>query len=202
MEIPPTALVSWAHRNTDWDDAEAEAWKQTIHDFARLLCDNGVDTDLDLWHLHFSTSDWTRWGQTKARDSDFVIVAQSQAWKERWQGTNAANVGAGAVQEADTLKGIFGKNQNEFQRKTLLVLLPGATDDVVPEDLYRLNRFYVNELTATAMEDLLRTIFRQPKYIKPVLGERPDLPPLLPRSPRRGSKARQGLLDPRPRSRP
>ena len=175
-EIPPTALVSWAHRNTDWDDAQAAAWQQTVHDFARLLVDNGVDVDLDLWHQHFSISDWTRWGQNKARDSEFVIVALSEAWRERWQGTNAANVGAGAVQEADTLKGIFGKNQDDFQRKTLLVLLPGATDDVVPEDLYRLNRFYVKELTAAAIEHLLRTIFGRPKYVKPTLGERPDLP--------------------------
>ena len=55
-----------------------------------------------------------------------VIVVLSEAWKQRWQGTNAPTVGAGAVAEADTLQGIFGKNQAEFQRKTLLVLLPGV----------------------------------------------------------------------------
>jgi hypothetical protein len=36
-------------------------------------------------------------------------------------------MGAGAVAEADTLKGIFGNDQSEFQRKTLLALLPDVT---------------------------------------------------------------------------
>jgi hypothetical protein len=36
------------------------------------------------------------------------------------------------------LQGIFGKDQSDFQTKTLLVLLPGVPDEVVPEDLYRL----------------------------------------------------------------
>lgn len=70
---------------------------------------------------------------------DFVVVALSQAWKEHWQGINAAHVGAGAGVEADTVKGIFGRDQTIFRRKTLLALLPGVPHDVISEELFRLN---------------------------------------------------------------
>ncbi|MEE6140628.1 SEFIR domain-containing protein [Mycobacterium sp. 050128] len=175
----PTALVSWAHTNIDWKHDQAAQWEQAVKQFAQLLRTFGVDADLDLWHLTETSIDWTRWGQDKALTSQFVIIVLSEAWKQRWQGANAPTVGAGAVAEADTLKGIFGKNQTEFQHKTLLVLLPGVPTDVVPEDLYRLNRFSVAELTRAGIDDLLRALFNAPKHTAPPVGEAPtfDRPP-------------------------
>jgi hypothetical protein len=134
----------------------------------QLLRAHGVDADLD--HLSDTTIDWTRWGQGKVRTSDFVIVALSEAWKQRWQGTYAPTVGAGAVAEADELKGIFGQNQAEFQRKTLLALLPGVPSEVVPGDLYRLNRFRIDELTREGVDNLLRAIFDAPKHVGSPVG--------------------------------
>ena len=175
-------MVSWAHANTDWDENQTAQWEQGVKEFAQLLRTCGVDVDLDLWHLSETSIDWTRWGPDKVRTSEFVIVVLSEAWKQRWQGTNAPTVGAGAVAEADTLKGIFGKNQAEFQRKTLLVLLPDVPRDVVPEDLYRLNRFQVAELTPAGVDDLLRAIFDAPKHTAPPVGAPPtfDTPPTPP----------------------
>jgi hypothetical protein len=167
-------MVSWAHANTDWDQNQTARWEQAVKEFAQLLRTLGVDVDLDLWHLTETSVDWTRWRPDKVRTSEFVLVVLSEAWKQRWQGANASTVGAGAVAEADTLKGIFGKNQAEFQRKTLLVLLPDVPKDVVPEDLYRLNRFRVAELTPAAIDDLLRAIFNAPKYIAAPVGASPN----------------------------
>lgn len=172
-------MVSWAHANTDWDQNQVAKWEQVVKEFAELLRACGVDADLDLWHLSETSIDWSRWGQDKVRTSEFVIVVLSEAWKQRWEGTNAPTVGAGAVAEADTLKGIFGKNQAEFQRKTLLVLLPGVPTEVVPEDLYRLHRFPVTELTRAGIDDLLRALFDAPKHTAPRVGAPPifDTPP-------------------------
>lgn len=170
---PPTALVSWAHANPGWDDGQKEAWKQQVKGFADLLRANGIAADLDLFHLAETSIDWTRWGPGKVRTSDFVIVAMSQAWAQRWLGTNAPTVGAGAVAEADMLKGIFGRDQSEFQRKTLIALLPGVGSDVIPEDLYRLNRFYITELTREGIEDLLRSVFEAPQHVPAPVGPRP-----------------------------
>ena len=86
----------------------------------------------------------------------------------------APTVGAGAVAEADTLKGIFGTNQNEFQRKTLLALLPDVPGDVVPEDLNRLLRFRIAELTRDGIDDLLRAIFSAPKHVAAPVGSPPQ----------------------------
>jgi len=84
----------------------------------------------------------------------------------------APTVGAGAVAEADTLKGIFGTNQNEFQRKTLLALLPDVPGDVVPEDLNRLLRFRIAELTRDGIDDLLRAVLAHRNTSRPPSGHR------------------------------
>lgn len=144
--------------------------------FAELLVGNGVDADLDLWHQHDTGIDWTRWGQRRVNECDFVIIAISTAWKQRWEGTNAPTVGAGAAAEADTLKGQFNTNQEEFQRRTLVVLLPGVSLQDLPADLHRLNRSVVSTIDAAGIEDLLRKLTNQPLYARPPLGQRPALP--------------------------
>jgi hypothetical protein len=57
----PTAMVSWAHANTDWDQNQTARWEQAVKEFAQLLRTCGVDVDLDLWHLSETSVDWTRW---------------------------------------------------------------------------------------------------------------------------------------------
>lgn len=169
----PTALVSWAHSNTDWDRDQSSEWERAVKAFAEVLREGGVDAELDLFHLSDTSIDWTRWGQNKVRTSDFVIVAISRAWAERWQGDNVPTVGAGAVAEADALKGIFGRDQSEFQRKTLIALLPGVASDVIPEDLHRVTRFPIAQLNREGIDDLLRAVFNAPKHVAPPVGPRP-----------------------------
>lgn len=68
----PTALVSWAHANTDWDHAQTVPWEHAVKAFAGLLRTHGVEADVDLFHFSEASIDWTRWGQNKVRTSDFV----------------------------------------------------------------------------------------------------------------------------------
>ncbi|WP_172652651.1 hypothetical protein [Rhodococcus opacus] len=156
-----------------------------MRSFVERLRANGVDAHIDLYYQSDSSIDWTRWGQQMVRDSDFVIVAVSTAWKERWEGTNSPTVGAGAVVEADTLKGRFNENQRDFQAKTLIAVLPGASEDALPTDLHRLNRFYIHEFADTddGIQRLLRTLYGKPLHAIPELGSPPDLPPKAPVSP-------------------
>ncbi|OMC51963.1 hypothetical protein A5742_17685 [Mycolicibacterium fortuitum] len=175
--------MSWAHSNPNWNQDQSAAWQEQVKEFADLLRAQGIEADLDLFHLSETSIDWTRWGPGKVRTSDFVIVAMSEAWAQRWLGQNAPTVGAGAVAEADMLKGIFGRDQSEFQRKTLIALLPGVRSDVVPEDLYRLNRFRVAELTREGVEDLLRTVFEAPRHVAAPVGPRPTFDSAAPSAP-------------------
>ena len=73
-----------------------------------------------------TSEDWTRFGPNEIRDADFVIVALSQAWMRRFDGTEDPTVGAGAAREADALLSIFHRDRDAFVRKTKLVILPGA----------------------------------------------------------------------------
>lgn len=173
----PTALVSWAHRDPDWSDSQAEDWITKAVQLATLLMANGVKTSLDLWNETDPQIDWTRWGQLQVQKCQLVIILASKAWRQRWEGTNSPHLGAGAVTEADTLKGLFNTDQAAFQRKTLLVLLPGMDHESIPPDLHRVQRFSVRSLDAAGIESLLRRIHGQPLHVKPPLSQAPALPP-------------------------
>lgn len=176
---PVTVFVSWAHRSEQSTDAEASAWTQMVVEFAGALRSQGVDADLDLFHAHEPDIDWTRFGPLAVERSQFVIVAISQAWAERWSGTNTPTVGAGAVGEADALRGLFAKDQVAWQRKAMVVVLPSQDDHVIPADLMRATRFWVDPANPDSLETLLRTVTGQPLYAKPQLGRVPVLPPTV-----------------------
>lgn len=176
---PPTALVSWAHRGEDWSDEQAAAWTQEVVEFTGALRANGIDADLDLFHADEADVDWTRFGPRSVIDSQFVIVAISEAWAQRWSGTNKPSKGAGAVAEADALKGLFQRDQSAWQRKVIVVVLPSESEAVIPDDLMRATRFWVDPDEPDSIETLLRTLTGQPQYAKPQLGRVPVLPPTV-----------------------
>lgn len=62
----------------------------------------------------------------------------------------------------------------------MIALLPGATSDLVPEDLYRLNRYTLTELNRESAEDLIRAVFNAPRYVAQPVGPRPTFDGALP----------------------
>lgn len=174
----PTAFISWAHRHASMTDAAAQEWERQVAEFATTLRQIGVDADADLYHLDDAEVDWTRYGPESIRRRDFILIAASPAWRERWEGTNHPAEGAGAAAEADTLKGIFQQDQLEFQRRVKIVLLEGQ-DAVraVPAELWRLTRYVIDPADPDSVLPLLRAMTGQPRYVKPPLGALPTLPP-------------------------
>ncbi|MFD5858737.1 SEFIR domain-containing protein [Streptomyces chartreusis] len=168
-------FVSWAHAHSSWNSEQVDEWARTVTRFVHLLVENGIDADFDRFHEGSRDIDWTRYGPTSVREANVVLLVVSSAYRERWEGVNKATEGAGAVREADTLLGIFNRDQREFQRKVLIVVLPGASPADVPPDLERIPRFTVRTLDDSGIEDLLRTLLDQPKYRKPKPGPRPVL---------------------------
>lgn len=178
-EKPPRVFVSWAHSGETWSDAQTATWVSAVVDFTVKLRSFGIDADLDLFHTSESNVDWTRFGPRGVTESEFVVIVLSEAWAQRWTGTNRASVGAGAVAEADALHGLFQQNQSEWQRRVLLVLLPGVDNANLPADLARVNRFYVDPGDPDSFDGLLRTLTEQPLYVLPELGRVPVLPPAV-----------------------
>ena len=176
--VAPTALISWAHRNVGWSEKQAENWTALVVEFAVQLRTSGVDADLDLWHESDTTIDWTRWGQQRIAACDYTLIVLSSAWRQRWEGSNEPTVGAGVAVEADTLKGLFITNQEKFQRRTILIMLPGTTPADIPLDLHRLNRFRIEKIDRNSIEPLIRALSNQPRYAVPELGFIPVLPPV------------------------
>lgn len=176
---PSRVFISWAHSASHWSDSQTAAWAREVIEFTGKLRGFGLDAELDLFHTHEPEADWTRFGPQQVEHSEFVIIAMSQSWAERWSGKNKPTEGAGAVAEADALRGLFGRNQAEWQKKVLIALLPGNKSDLIPLDMARLNHFTVDPDDPATFDDLLRSITSQPLYVKPELGEVPVLPPAV-----------------------
>lgn len=176
---PVKVFVSWAHSDEDWTPDQANDWERRVIAFTTILRSYGIDADVDLYHGAESAVDWTRFGQAGVLGADYVIILNSKGWSERWSGANSPTLGAGAVVEADTLKGQLQEDQSKFQRRTLLVRLPGPGRVKIPTDLNRLNRFTVDTDDLESFDALLRTLTGQPTYVAPELGVVPVLPPAV-----------------------
>lgn len=174
------AFITWAHRHRDWSTAETDEWRSKVHGLADALITHGIDAEIDLWHESSTQVDWTRWGQQQVARDGFILVALNRAWTERWQGSNAATEGAGVVAEADAMKGLFQQNQADFRKRTILVQLPGEHESRIPLDLHGVTRCRVSSFGADGLEELLRLLTGQPRYLRPPLGSTPILPPRHP----------------------
>jgi hypothetical protein len=183
--MPPViAFVSWAHSSSGWDAETSQRWRARVLDFTQRLRAAGVDARVDLFHFNDPDVDWTRYGPEEIDRADFVIVALSEAWGERWRGINAPTEGAGAAREADALHGLFNVHQGEFQRKVKLVLLHGVDAAVVPSDLHRLQRFTISDEGTLGLgesdgfDDLVRTLTGQARYLPDSLAPGPADAPI------------------------
>ena len=177
---PPTAVVLWAHGDPHWGNNEKEAWKNTVLGFTHLLRACAIDADLDLFHSNAAT-DWARFGPTAIRDSDYVLVAVSQSWRQAWDDDIEPHRSAGAVGEVNMLRGLFKENRQRFLERVILVLLPGRGETDLPTELKATSQWErVPMLDEPGIEDLLRRLTGQPAHPTPPLGEPRRLPPRTP----------------------
>jgi hypothetical protein len=166
----PSVFVSWAHGDA--------AWEATIHRFVSQLYAHGVEAEVDLFHLHSQTVNWADYGPQQIQRNDHVLIAASESYKRRWDGTEDPTKGAGAALEANVLKSIFSDNRDEFIKKVKIVVLPGATEADIPLALKAVvHRFHVDPNEDSTLEHLVRTLTGQPAFVRPTLAEIPDLPP-------------------------
>lgn len=171
----PRAFISWAHAHREWDTDTVNAWESQVAEFALTLrTSGGIDADVDLFHLDGSV-DWTRFGPKGIQEAQWTIIVMSLAWAERWSGTNLAREGAGAAAEADTLRGIFARDQGDWQKRIVIVMFPDVESSVVPPDLSRATRVWVDPADQDSYENLIRVLTGQPRYPKPPLGAVPTL---------------------------
>ena len=173
---PPSALISWAHVDAGWSAEQIDARKHAVYVLATALRYNGIDADVDLYHLSDNV-DWTRWGPLRIDECDFVLVVVSESWRLAWEGRGDPSRGAGAAAEADSLRSIYAVNRDAFSAKVRLVLLPGTDEQDVPSGLHGVARFPLETIDDAALTDLLRNLTEQPEFVRGELGDLPELPP-------------------------
>jgi hypothetical protein len=153
--------------------------QQQTAEFAFKLREFGIDVDVDLFHAHDPSVNWTTYGPRAIKEREFVFILASPEYRERWEGTAAAGTGAGAAREANVLKALFNQDQDAFLRKVKIIMLPGATTEDIPLELQAVaQRFEIQAIDEDGLEDLIRTVSRQPAYVVPPLGALPFLPPV------------------------
>jgi hypothetical protein len=170
----PTAIVSWAHMSEGWTHVQTTEWRQQVMALVDALRDNGIDADIDLHHA--GDVDWTRFGPQAIVEKDWVLVALSPSWKERFEGRNDPTVGAGAAGEGNALRSIWADDQTAFQNKLVLLTLPMMRGEkLIPVELHGVQRFTIDEFTNVSLEPLLRLLTDQPAYPLRPLGSIPRL---------------------------
>ena len=152
--------------------------KSQVEALAELLTESGVHAEIDSWQ----GPDRTNWGiltDTWLINCDFVIVVASPQYKLAAQGQLPSTQNRGAQSEAGMIREMFYRDRNTWIRKILPVVLPEHTVDEIPDFLlpHSVDHYIIPELTPTGIEDLLRTIHRRPRHLRPPLGDIPDLPP-------------------------
>ena len=186
--MPHRVFIVWAHRDRRWSAREQDRYRTAVLAFARALERvEGLEVEIDLFHSEDRTVDFTRWGPERVTWADTVIMISSAPLWDRWSGRNPPEEGAGAVRECDALHGLFDADQAAFQRKVLIVVLPGGMDAPVPADLSRIQRRSVEDPEATLV---LRWLLNRPRYPRGTGKVQVDLPP-YPEAPFPGMPARR-----------
>lgn len=176
FSVATQAFISWAHAHPDWETEEVEEWERKVATFtATLRSSGGIDADVDLYHAADPDIDWTRYGPNRIDEYEFVLIVISEAWADRWSGRNEPTVGAGAVGEADALHGLFTRHQTAWQRRVKIIVFPDVSDAVIPNDLARVSRFYVDPDDLDTYDSLLRSLTAQPRHVPPPLSSVPAL---------------------------
>lgn len=135
-----------------------------------------IDADADIFHPN---EDWTRWGPAQVAASDFVLVIPSPAWRDAWIGNGDPERNRGVRAEADAVRSIEQAGRAEFQKRVRLIMLPGSSDADIPVGMHGIARHYVSGFEQVDLEELLRDLTDQPKFVKPPLGEVPVFPPAM-----------------------
>ena len=165
---PPKVFISYSH--------DTPEHKTRVLAFANALRDHGVDAEIDQYQQR-PPQGWPRWceEQLRAENSDFVLMICTQIYRERIEGRAPPDVGRGVYWEGDSIYNYI-YNSKEHGR-FIPVLLPGATEQDVPQQLQGAGRY---DVTAFDQDDpcyvaLYRLLVAKPEIVKPALGKALDL---------------------------
>ena len=159
----PKCFISYS-----WDSDDHKDWVRRL---AAELQRKGVVTYLDQWDVH-PGMDLTKYMESCIRESDFVLLVCTPIFAQK------ANTGRGGVgYEKSIVTGEIFEGAAS-PKKFVPLLRKGSPRDSLPS--YLKSRAYIDfrndNMLDPSLETLLRHLYQAPKYVRPLLGSKPDLP--------------------------
>ncbi|MGH8472796.1 MAG: SEFIR domain-containing protein, partial [Gammaproteobacteria bacterium] len=165
-----TVFISYSHDTT--------AHSQRVLELANVLRSQGVDVELDQYHVR-PPQGWPRWCEEQLRPDKaaFVLVICTDIYRQRVEGRTRADEGRGVFWEGGIIHSYL---YNEKGNKRFIpVLLPGAKEEDIPLLLRDDTRYHPKafDLNDAGYLSLYRELTGQPAVIKPPVGLVISLPP-------------------------
>jgi hypothetical protein len=149
-----------------WDSQKHKKWVRLL---AEKLQENGIFTILDQWDVSPGTQ-LTKYMESSIRDSNYTILICTPRFAEK------ANLGKGGVgyEKCIVTGEIFTDSDNDS--KYIAILREGNPKTSLPS--YLKSKMFIDftndQLFYESLEELLRCFYCKPKYVRPVLGEKPN----------------------------
>jgi len=162
----PKCFISYS-----WDSSSHKDWVRFL---AEMLHQNGVYTYLDQWDVSLGDQ-LLKFMETSIRESDFVLLVCTNNFATK------ADAGQGGVGYEKNI--VTGEIYSDSAPDTKFVALlrEGEPKSTLP--YYLKSKAYLDfrndDFFDQNFEELLRHIYREPKYVRPPLGTKPQLEAVL-----------------------
>lgn len=166
---PVRVLISYAHGEEHEDSQVRRLWD--------LLRAEGIDARIDLTATN-ERRVWTEWMNAEIRSAHFVLVVASARYRALAEGEDVP--GLGVPWESRQLQELLYGNADRWLSKIVPVVLPGRSRADIPDWLLPASAtsYSIKELTPDGVDDLVRMLTDQPKYVAGPLGRVRTRPPL------------------------
>jgi hypothetical protein len=161
----PSVFLSYS-----WDN---EAHKLWVLKLAADLIKNGINVLIDEWDIEKYSNDLNLFMESGIRDSTYVILVCTPEYAKK------ANGRKGGVGVESTI--ITGEFYDRAKEEKFIPIVRRSTSKRLPDSLpsYLKSKmaidFQDDSTYSSKLEDLLRKIFKVPKYQRPELGKKPNL---------------------------
>ena len=154
-------FVSYSH-----DSAEHRA---DVLEFTQQLRRAGVAAEVDQYVEVRPPQSWPRWMLRQIRDSEFVLVVCSEAYRRRVEGDEEPGVGRGATWEgAFITQELYDTNSSTV--KFIPILMREEDERVVPLFLRGTTQYVIEPEDAESYEFLLDNLLNRPRVIRAPVG--------------------------------